>query len=136
MAPSARAATAAGGKPASRAYAGPPLRLRRFCPAAVPGPAHGAVRWQAPHPPRPPGRHGGGGGAMIRQPSEDGSSITSLLRAVSQWLIGVALVVLLTLFFVAISAVQLSSEGTGQRLLRRSVAVSPAIDPVLPGIAT
>jgi hypothetical protein len=68
---------------------------------------------------------------VTRQPSENGSSIASLLRAVSQWLIGVALAVLLTLFFVAISAVQLSSEGTGQRLLRRSVAVSTQIDAVL-----
>lgn len=73
---------------------------------------------------------------MTRQPSENGSSIASLLRAVSQWLIGVALVVLLTLFFVAISAVQLSSEGTGQRLLRRSVAVSTDIDAVLPDLQT
>lgn len=71
---------------------------------------------------------------MTRQPSENGSSIASLLRAVSQWLIGVALAVLLTLFFVAISAVQLSSEGTGQRLLRRSVAVSTQIDAVLPDL--
>jgi len=73
---------------------------------------------------------------VTRQPSENGSSIASLLRAVSQWLIGVALVVLLTLFFVAISAVQLSSEGTGQRLLRRSVAVSTDIDAVLPDLQT
>lgn len=71
---------------------------------------------------------------MTRQPSENGSTIASLLRAVSQWLIGVALAVLLTLFFVAISAVQLSSEGTGQRLLRRSVAVSTQIDAVLPDL--
>ncbi|MDO8614289.1 MAG: hypothetical protein Q7T33_00955 [Dehalococcoidia bacterium] len=71
---------------------------------------------------------------MTRQPSENGSSIASLLRAVSQWLIGVALAVLLTLFFVATSAVQLSSEGTGQRLLRRSVAVSTQIDAVLPDL--
>ena len=73
---------------------------------------------------------------MTRQQSENGSSIASLLRAVSQWLIGVALAVLLTLFFVAISAVQLSSEGTGQRLLRRSIAVSTDIDAVLPDIET
>jgi hypothetical protein len=73
---------------------------------------------------------------VTRQPSENGSSIASLLRAVSQWLIGVALAVLLTLFFVAISAVQLSSEGTGQRLLRRSVAVSTQIDAVLPDLQT
>ena len=73
---------------------------------------------------------------MTRQPSENGSSIASLLRAVSQWLVGSALAVLLTLFFVAISAVQLSSEGTGQRLLRRSIAVSTDIDAVLPDIET
>lgn len=59
-----------------------------------------------------------------------------LLRAVSQWLIGVALAVLLTLLFLAVSAVQLSSEGAGQRLLRRSVAVSTNIDAVLPEIQT
>ena len=71
---------------------------------------------------------------MTRQPSANGSTIAPLLRAVSQWTIGVALAVLLTLFFVAISAVQLSSEGTGQRLLRRSVAVSTQIDAVLPDL--
>jgi hypothetical protein len=70
------------------------------------------------------------------RPSANGSTIAPLLRAVSQWLIGVALAVLLTLFFVAISAVQLSSEGTGQRLLRRSVAVSTQIDAVLPDLQT
>ena len=73
---------------------------------------------------------------MTRQPSANGSTIAPLLRAVSQWLIGVALAVLLTLLFVAISAVQLSSEGTGQRLLRRSIAVSTDIDAVLPDIET
>ena len=73
---------------------------------------------------------------MTRPPSANGSTIAPLLRAVSQWLIGIALVVLLTLFFVAISAVQLSSEGTGQRLLRRSIAVSTDIDAVLPDIET
>jgi len=73
---------------------------------------------------------------VTRQPSANGSIIAPLLRAVSQWLIGVALAVLLTLFFVAISAVQLSSEGTGQRLLRRNIAVSTDIDAVLPDIET
>jgi len=73
---------------------------------------------------------------VTRQPSANGSTIAPLLRAVSQWLIGVALAVLLTLLFVAISAVQLSSEGTGQRLLRRSIAVSTDIDAVLPDIET
>ena len=71
---------------------------------------------------------------MTRQPSASRSTIAPLLRAVSQWLIGVALAALLTLFFVAISAVQLSSEGAGQRLLRRSVAVSTDIDAVLPDL--
>ncbi|MDP3793838.1 MAG: hypothetical protein Q8R07_03745, partial [Candidatus Uhrbacteria bacterium] len=71
---------------------------------------------------------------MTGPASANGSTIAPLLRAVSQWLIGVALAVLLTLFFVAISAVQLSSEGTGQRLLRRSVAVSTQIDAVLPDL--
>ena len=73
---------------------------------------------------------------MTGRPSANGSTIAPLLRAVSQWLIGIALAVVLTLFFVAISAVQLSSEGTGQRLLRRSVAVSTQIDAVLPDLQT
>ena len=73
---------------------------------------------------------------MTRQPSANRSTIAPLLRAVSQWTIGVALALLLTLFFVAISAVQLSSDGTGQRLLRRSIAVSTDIDAVLPDIET
>ena len=73
---------------------------------------------------------------MTGRPSANGSTIAPLLRAVSQWLIGVALAVLLTLFFVAISAVQLSSEGAGQRLLRRSVAVSTQIDAVLTDLQT
>ena len=72
---------------------------------------------------------------MTGQPSGSGS-FAPLLRAASQWTIGAALAVLLTLFFVAISAVQLSSEGSGQRLLRRSVAVSTDIDAVLPDIQT
>ena len=73
---------------------------------------------------------------MTGPASANGSTIAPLLRAVSQWLIGVALAVLLTLLFVAISAVQLSSESTGQRLLRRSIAVSTDIDAVLPDIET
>jgi hypothetical protein len=46
----------------------------------------------------------------------------------------VALAGVLTLFFLAVSAVQLSSESAGQRLLRRDVAVSTDIDALLPGI--
>jgi hypothetical protein len=73
---------------------------------------------------------------MTGQPSPNGSTIAPLLRAVSQWAIGFALAALLTMLFVAISAVQLSSEGAGQRLLRRSIAVSTDIDAVLPDIET
>lgn len=40
----------------------------------------------------------------------------------------------LALLFLAINAVQLSSEGVGQRLLGRSVAVSTNIDAILPDI--
>jgi hypothetical protein len=40
----------------------------------------------------------------------------------------------LTLFFLAVNAVQLSSEGAGQRLLRRDVAVSTNIDAILPDL--
>ena len=63
-------------------------------------------------------------------------TVTPLLRAASQWLIGAVLAVVLTLFFLAISAVQLSSEGAGQRILRRSVAVSTNIDAILPDLQT
>jgi hypothetical protein len=63
-------------------------------------------------------------------------TVTPLLRAASQWLIGAVLAVVLTLFFLAISAVQLSSDGAGQRILRRSVAVSTNIDAILPDLQT
>src|SRR3990172_7469679 len=68
----------------------------------------------------------------IRVLSSNGGRV-SLWRSALRFF-GRALSVLLTLFFVAISAVQLSSEGTGQRLLRRSVAVSTQIDAVLPDL--
>ncbi len=73
-----------------------------------------------------PGRHG--------PPPERDASVAPLLRAVSQWVVGVVLAVLLTLLFLAISAVQLSAEGTGQRLLRRHVAITTNIDAILPNI--
>lgn len=57
-----------------------------------------------------------------------------LIRAASQWLMGAALWVLLTLLFLTVSAVQLSSEGVGQRILRRSIAVTTNIDAILPDV--
>lgn len=63
-----------------------------------------------------------------------GSAVTALLRAASQWLIGAVLAVVLTLLFLAINAVQLSSEGAGQRILRGSVAVTTNIDAILPDL--
>jgi hypothetical protein len=57
-----------------------------------------------------------------------------LVRAASQWIVGVALAILLMLFFLAISAVQLSSNSVSERLLRRSVAVSTNIDAILPDL--
>ena len=71
---------------------------------------------------------------MTTPSADNGSTLTPLLRAASQWVIGVALAVLLMLLFLAINAVQLSSEGTGQRLLRWSVAVSTDIDAILPDL--
>ena len=52
----------------------------------------------------------------------------------SQWLLGLILAIVLSGLFLAIVAVQLTSEGTGQRLLRRAVAVTTEIDAILPNI--
>lgn len=59
---------------------------------------------------------------------------TSLLRLASQWLIGIALAVVLTALFLAIAAAQVTSGDTGQRILRRAVAATTDIDAILPGI--
>jgi len=59
---------------------------------------------------------------------------TSFLRVASQWLVGFLLAVVLTAFFVLIAAVQLSSEETGTRAHRRSVATLTEIDRLIPGI--
>lgn len=59
---------------------------------------------------------------------------TSFLRLASQWLVGFLLAVVLTAFFVLIAAVQLSSEETGTREHRRSVATLTEIDRLIPGI--
>ena len=63
-------------------------------------------------------------------------TVTPLIRVASQWLVGAVLAVTLMLLFLAINAVQLSSEGTGQHLLGRSVAVSTNIDAILPDLQT
>lgn len=55
-----------------------------------------------------------------------------LLRIASQWLLGALLAVALAALFLAISALQLTSAGSGQRLLRRAVAVTTGIDSLLP----
>lgn len=62
------------------------------------------------------------------------AAVTPLIQAFSQWLVGAALVVTLALLLLAVNAVQLSSEGAGQRLLGRSVAVSTNIDAILPDL--
>ncbi len=71
----------------------------------------------------------------MRAPSANsGSTLTPPLRAASQWVIGVALAVMLTLLFLALNAAQISSEGAGQRILRWSVAVGTNIDAILPDL--
>jgi len=57
-----------------------------------------------------------------------------LVRIAFQWLLGAALVAILTGLFVGINAVQLTSRGTGERLLRRAVAVTTDIDAILPDL--
>jgi len=58
----------------------------------------------------------------------------SLLKTASQWTVAFVLTVVLILFLVSIAAAQVTSDDTGQRVLRRSVAVTTNIDAVLPGI--
>lgn len=58
----------------------------------------------------------------------------SLLKTASQWTVAFVLSVVLILFLVSIAAAQVTSDDTGQRVLRRSVAVTTDIDGVLPGI--
>ena len=60
----------------------------------------------------------------------------SFLRIVSRWLLGAILAAVVAGLFLAIVAVQLTSAGTGQRILRRAVAVMIDIDAILPNIQT
>ena len=71
---------------------------------------------------------------MTAQSADNGLTLKPLLLAASQWLIGASLAVMLTLLFLAVTAVQLSSQSLGERILRRSVAVSTNIDAILPDL--
>jgi len=60
--------------------------------------------------------------------------MASIVRAASVWLLAVLLAVSLAAFFAALSAAQLATADTGERVLRRVIAVSTDIDAALPGI--
>ncbi len=71
---------------------------------------------------------------MTAPSADNGSTLRPLLLAASQWLIGASLAIMLTLLFLTVTAVQLSSQDLGERILRRSVAVSTNIDAILPDL--
>ena len=58
----------------------------------------------------------------------------SSVRTASVWLLAVLLAVSLAAFFVALSAAQLTTASTGERILRRAVAVTTDLDAAMPGI--
>lgn len=58
----------------------------------------------------------------------------SVLRTASVWLAALVLAAFLAAFLLTITAVQLTSEDTGQRVLRRSLAATTGIDDVMPRI--
>lgn len=58
----------------------------------------------------------------------------STLRTASAWGLAAVLVFFLAAFLIALTASQLTSEDTGKRVLRRSVAVMTDIDATLPKI--
>ncbi len=58
----------------------------------------------------------------------------SALRTASVWVVGAVLTALAVAFFAALAATQLTAEETGQRVLRRSVAVTTDADSSLPQI--
>lgn len=66
----------------------------------------------------------------------DDVSLAPLLKVASQWLVGFVLVVVMTLLFLAVNAVQLTAPGAGQRLLGRHIAVTTDIDALLPELET
>ncbi|MEX0683507.1 MAG: hypothetical protein WD904_04275 [Dehalococcoidia bacterium] len=58
----------------------------------------------------------------------------SALRAVSVWIVAFALAVALAALFATLTVYQLTSEDTGERILRRSIAATTDIDAALPRI--
>jgi hypothetical protein len=58
----------------------------------------------------------------------------SALRTVSVWAVAAVLTALAVAFFAALAVTQLTAEDTGQRVLRRSVAVTAGIDGSIPKI--
>jgi hypothetical protein len=60
--------------------------------------------------------------------------MASIVRAASVWLLALLFAVSLAAFFTSLSAAQLTTSGTGERVLRRAIAVSTGIDASLPTI--
>ena len=60
----------------------------------------------------------------------------NVLRTATVWVAAVVLALFLAAFFLTLTAFQLTSDDTGQDILRRAVAISTDIDAVLPGIET
>ena len=58
----------------------------------------------------------------------------NVLRTATVWVAAFVLALFLTAFFLTLTAFELTSEDTGQDILRRSIAISTDIDAVLPGI--
>ena len=59
-----------------------------------------------------------------------------VLRTAAVWVAAFVLAFFLAAFFLTLSAFELTSDDTGQDILRRSIAISTDIDAVLPGIET
>ncbi len=62
------------------------------------------------------------------------SDDTSFLKVAAVWLTAIMLTLALIAFFLLLTAAQVTSEGTGHRILRRGVAVTATIDAALPRI--
>jgi hypothetical protein len=60
----------------------------------------------------------------------------SALLIASRWLTGFLLAIVLAAFFLAVTGVQITSEATAQRVIRRTVAVVTDVDLILPRAET
>jgi hypothetical protein len=60
--------------------------------------------------------------------------VSNVLRTASVWVAAFVFAVFLSAFLAALTAYQLTSEGTGKRILERSVVVTTEIDTLLPAI--